>query len=105
IALYQCRGADFERSLERFNGTYPGLFTEVKRRSLQAPDALLEVGLSVRSGGTLPPSRDARVMLPLLTQTPVARSFEEIDELESERALYGTLDAGWRASTQGFDAD
>ena len=44
-------------------------------------------------------------MLPLLTQTPVAPQFREIDELESERALYGTLDAGWRASTQGFDAD
>jgi tetratricopeptide (TPR) repeat protein len=104
IALYQCRGADFERALERFNGTYPGLFTEVKRRSLQAPDALLEVALRVRSGGALPPSRDARVTLPLLTQTSVARRIEEIDELESERALYGTLDAGWRASTQGVDA-
>ena len=80
IALHQCRGADFERALERFNGTYPELFTEVKRRSLQPPDALLEVGLSLRSGGGFPPPHDARAMLQSLAETPVARRFEEIDE-------------------------
>jgi tetratricopeptide (TPR) repeat protein len=85
IALEGCRREDYERALGRFNGTYPDLFTQARRHALEA--------------------LDAGMMRQLRAETPVARRFEEVAELEHERTLYETLPAGWRASTQGLAAD
>jgi tetratricopeptide (TPR) repeat protein len=101
VALYTCRKADFQKAFDRFNATYPTLFVEAKRRIQNPPEALFDVGFSVRTGGTLPPPLDTAVMRQVLAAPPVARRFDEVDELEHERALYDALDAGWRASVLG----
>jgi tetratricopeptide (TPR) repeat protein len=109
IALQEKRPADAEKLIKRFNDVYPQLFTEAKRASFGGLGMLYAVASSVRSGSgsELPPPYEAgpplgagRVKL-LLADPPVARRFDEIDELQREIAKCASLDAGWPPSSAG----
>ena len=103
LAIAQCRRKDVEPTIDRFNSVYPFLFTEAKKLASRDPDALFDIGYSIRRGGTLAPPFDAVLLRRLMADVPVARRFDEADEVEREQARLDALDSDWRASDVGHE--
>jgi hypothetical protein len=101
LAMHQCRRHDTERAIERFNEVYPVLFTEAKKLATRDAGALCDIGSLMRRGGTPTVPFDPAVLRRLLADVPVARRFDELDEVDRELGRFEALEAGWRASGEG----
>jgi hypothetical protein len=88
IALQNNKYRDAEAIIGRFDAVYPELFAQAHRLAAYEPQALFDLGFSVRAGGSLSPPLGAERTLLLLADIPVARRFDELDEISrEERAL------------------
>ena len=101
LALHDGNRDEVNRILERFNGVYPQMYMDARKLLLVHPDVLYAIAFSVRAGGALPPPFGSATTKLLLADVPVARRFEELDELAREETRYQALDAKWRESPQG----
>lgn len=104
IALHDKHPDASESVITRFNDVYPIVFTEVKKLSLREAGALYDLAFSVRAGGALPPPLGAGPTKLLLADPPLARRFEEIDEIRREEARFKALDEQLRSSPVGEEA-
>jgi tetratricopeptide (TPR) repeat protein len=104
LAMHQCRRHDTTRAIDRFNEVYPLLFTEAKKLAARDADALSDIGFGFRRGGPLVPLNppfDPAALRRLLADVPVARRFDELEEVDRELGRFEALEAGWRASGVG----
>jgi hypothetical protein len=68
------------------------MFMQARHLAGYEPGALFDIGFSVRSGGTLPPPLAADKTLLLLADVPIARRFDELEELRREHLAIGGRD-------------
>jgi len=76
----------------RFHEAYTFLFPAMKRLSSYGSNALFDLVFGFRSGGSVPSTLGSEQTLRLLTDAPVARRFDELDEIVREEASLGPLD-------------
>jgi tetratricopeptide (TPR) repeat protein len=76
--------------IRQFDEVYPAVFVQTKQLSRYEPDALFDVAFSVRAGGALSPPLGREQTLLLLADVPVARRFDELEELSREQAVFGS---------------
>jgi hypothetical protein len=104
IALHGKHPEASEPIIKRFNDVYPVVFTQAKTLSLRETGALYELAFSVRAGGALPPPFGAGPTKLLLADPPLARRFEEIDEIRREETRFQALGEQLRSSPVGEEA-
>ena len=91
LALQRNKYREAETITRRFNDVYPALFVQARRLAGYETDALHDIGLSVLTGGSLAPPLGRDRTLLLLADVPVARRFDELDEISrEEKAIAAT---------------
>jgi len=104
IAVHDKHPEATDAIIKRFNDVYPIVFTEARKLALRETGALYELAFTVRAGRALPPPFGTGPMKVLLADPPLARRFEEVDEIRREEARLQALDQRLRASRVGQEA-
>jgi tetratricopeptide (TPR) repeat protein len=93
---------DVERILGQISERHVAVYMEARKLLQNPPEALYNIAFSVRAGGALPSPFATETVRVLLTDVPVARRFEELDEIKRESARSDALGAAWVGSGEAW---